>query len=353
MSIQARLVWDGGDEVRIPPEMGMPRADQMQGTALERLCELAGRICYDSLGKGRSSADYHAHIAEVGHTSVHEHAVITVHILEHDWQDYVRACANRRGVFVEIDTARTAITFNLRAINEWERHTTRVNRTRWNEGLRRTLKHHAHNLAPSIVEYSPETLAASPAVLPGQLDDNQAHVSLLVPSSRVVGEEFIRHRYSPSKRSTRYCNEESTPWVVHPLLMAYISDNDIPARARDVVWAQCEKTIALARHTYSRVAIDLESYLKDKGVDSSTARKQAKGAARGFLGLALETEMIFTASVAGWRDILRQRLSPHADAEIREVAASALAALRESRYAARFDDLRTAPAPDGLGVVLA
>ena len=25
----ARLVYDGGDEVRIPPEMGMPRADQI------------------------------------------------------------------------------------------------------------------------------------------------------------------------------------------------------------------------------------------------------------------------------------------------------------------------------------
>lgn len=43
----ARLVWDGSDEVRIPPEMGEPRADQMQGTAFERLAELAGRVCYD------------------------------------------------------------------------------------------------------------------------------------------------------------------------------------------------------------------------------------------------------------------------------------------------------------------
>lgn len=98
----ARLVYDGGDEVRIPPEMGMPRADQMQGTALERLCELAGRVCYDSLGKGRSSADYHSHIAEVGHTSVHEHAVITARFDVFDQAGVVKACVNRRGVHVRV-----------------------------------------------------------------------------------------------------------------------------------------------------------------------------------------------------------------------------------------------------------
>jgi len=42
----------------------------------ERLCEMAGRVCYMSFGKGRkSNAEYLGHIIGVGHGSVLEHAV--------------------------------------------------------------------------------------------------------------------------------------------------------------------------------------------------------------------------------------------------------------------------------------
>ncbi len=42
----------------------------------ERLCEMAGRVCYMSFGKGRkTNADYLGNIIEVGHGSVLEHAV--------------------------------------------------------------------------------------------------------------------------------------------------------------------------------------------------------------------------------------------------------------------------------------
>lgn len=50
------------------------REDQLQGSDGATLCEFAGRICYDSLGSGRSSADYHKHILDVEHGSVLEHA---------------------------------------------------------------------------------------------------------------------------------------------------------------------------------------------------------------------------------------------------------------------------------------
>jgi thymidylate synthase (FAD) len=50
------------------------RGDQLDGCDSENLIEFAGRICYDSLGTGRNSADYHAHILDVGHGSVMEHA---------------------------------------------------------------------------------------------------------------------------------------------------------------------------------------------------------------------------------------------------------------------------------------
>lgn len=42
--ISAALVWDGTDEVRVPEAMGKPSEGQLEGTARERLVELAGRV---------------------------------------------------------------------------------------------------------------------------------------------------------------------------------------------------------------------------------------------------------------------------------------------------------------------
>jgi len=53
---------------------------QDQGSDMARLIECAGRTCYDSMGQGRSSAEYHQHIREVGHGSVTEHASISFYL---------------------------------------------------------------------------------------------------------------------------------------------------------------------------------------------------------------------------------------------------------------------------------
>ncbi len=104
----------------------------------------------------------------------------------------------------------------------------------------------------------------------------------------------------------------------------------------------------------------LEAWLIGKGHKKTPARKQARGAARGFLGNALETELIFSASVKAWHDImLVQRASKFADAEIREVYAGAadntnhvIAALKQSRFADRFNDVDVVDSPDGIGNVM-
>ncbi len=57
-----------------PAMASRARDDQMQGSDGAKLIEFSGRICYDSLGNGRASKDYHAHILEVKHGSVCEHA---------------------------------------------------------------------------------------------------------------------------------------------------------------------------------------------------------------------------------------------------------------------------------------
>ena len=100
--MKARLVYDGADEPPvIPPEMGAPKDSQLNGTPREKTAELCGRICYDSLGKGRSSPEYHKHIHQVGHYSVYEHTPITVQFSldsEAELLPFVLACLNRPGV---------------------------------------------------------------------------------------------------------------------------------------------------------------------------------------------------------------------------------------------------------------
>ena len=50
---------------------------QDAGTPMERVIELAGRVCYESHGTGRTSSAFHRHLAEVGHGSVCEHVSMT------------------------------------------------------------------------------------------------------------------------------------------------------------------------------------------------------------------------------------------------------------------------------------
>lgn len=95
--IQAKLVYDGGDDLKIPEEMGTPAPNQMQGSVLMRVAELASRICYDSLGRGRSSADLHAHLKEVLNLSVYEHTPVVVRVS--DAGNYGVVLANRPGVW--------------------------------------------------------------------------------------------------------------------------------------------------------------------------------------------------------------------------------------------------------------
>jgi thymidylate synthase (FAD) len=192
------------------------------GTTGERLIECAGRTCYDSYGRGRTSQDYHKHIMEVGHGSVTEHA----------W-----------------------ITFFLGNI------------------------------------------------------------------SRGLTHELVRHRVGVaiSQRSTRYVDESDGDWVRHPLIDDYIErcEDDSAAELEDVM----NDVESEAKFCYDQIVAKLEPFLIKRGVDKFTARKQARGAARGYLGNALATEMVWSCNVRTLREtVLKQRANGGADAEIRRLA---------------------------------
>jgi thymidylate synthase ThyX len=341
----AFLVWDGGPEVRVPPAMGTPRSDQLQGTVREQLAELCGRVCYDSLGRtGRDSAKYHAHIREVGHYSTIEAAAFTVEFPGLEMADQVEALVNRPCLFVRDGMNGLRVTCNLRHAVEADVDEHLL----WQD-----IANVASDIAPHIVRgWSTETSNFSLRVVEPETDEEK-WVSLFLTMSRGASHELVRHGdwTAISQRSTRYVNESESPWVRHPLIDVFLREKGDAWGSTDVTDPRflMQHTYGSARSTYDRLVPQLQEWLLARGVDKTSARKQARGAARGFLGNALETQVIFSASVAQWRHMLRMRASDAADAEIREVFCKALACLKASRYGDRFADMELVPASDGIG----
>lgn len=354
----AKLVWDGGDSLRIPEEMGTPAPNQMKGSVYEQLCEIAGRICYDSLGKGRSSEDFHKHILEVGHLSVdeHPHATIEVHT---GFQLHV--FLNRPDFWVELAPGATRVTMNPRGIYEWNS---------WSRiicpdapdlvgsygSVGDQLSFQAEKLFPQIV--TPKNRPAEVVmqyekwtkVVPPRTDEEK-WVTMFVGGSRGFSHELVRHGNFTgiSQRSTRFVDEDGSPWVDHPLVQEYMAAADAPAETKKDLGVRIEGVKGLAREAYSRVSKELQTWLLSRGVEKLTARKQARGAARGYLGNALWTELIFSASVGQWKRMMRMRCCDPADAEIRSVFVDALRELKASRYGKDFENFELVQASDKLG----
>lgn len=354
----AKLVWDGTSEIRLPEEMGVPRADQLQGTAGERLSEVAGRICYDSCGTGRSSKGFHQHILEVGHHSVYEHHALTIrwdmNSEQLSEQDFLWAFVNRPGVWIEPEGYRLRVTFNPRVVLDWDK---------WNVGwigeektafVGKLLRYHAEQQWPQITPcpaYWDDTLLAR---VTGQTElvepyhDEEKWISMYLSGSRGFSHEQVRHgdRSAISQRSTRFVDESESPWIEHPLEQEFAKTCSTGEGLR----IMGNKVKSEAQNYYRSAVELLQGWLLSRGVDKLTARKQARGAARGKLGNALETQMIFSASVGQWKRMLRQRCNPFADAEIRAVYVQLLEdILKKSRYSEDFKSFKLVPCADGIG----
>jgi thymidylate synthase ThyX len=340
--------------------MGQPAANQLQGTDCDNLGELSSRICYDSLGKGRSSEALHTHIKDVRNHSIYEHINQTI-IFNIDPRQLIFPLLNRKGVWLEqAASGGLEVTCNMRALLEWGRHTKGINRTCGTEAIGAALRYHAHKLCPLIVdepEAKDETLnELIEQSIPKSLTDlsiDQAWISLYLYGSRGFTHEQVRHRFAMSQRSTRYVDESQSEYIIHPLITQYLNDPAIPAEDRQPLREAMKNSTETDRHTYRLLVENLETYLRAKGMEGTQAKKQARGASRGFLANALASEMIFSAPISGWHWILNQRKNELADAEIREVYTPALDALKQSAYGHYFSEYITVPSPDGLGTVLA
>lgn len=373
--IGAHMVWDGAGTPTIPEQllpsgpdpMGQIKAKgQFDGSAVEQVCEIAGRVCYDSFGAGRDSVAYHGHIQEVGHHSVLRHVNLTFEIPTPNPYMVATYLSCRPGVLVtDVRGDSIRATVSLQSAVEWQKWSAVHPFLMYRDGgcedsmdaLGRAIRNAYHIHAPIVMheglDLEGPAWAGVTTVMPNKREE--MWLTLLLTGSRGFSHELVRHTYrtAPSQRSTRYVDENGSPWVPHPLVTQFASD--CPDEFGDLVSTQEDGKGLIfdgARWVYKKIVDRLQPWLAEKGANKLTARKQARGAARGYLGNALYTEVVFSASVEQWLCMLGQRASGPADAEIREVFCKTLPLLQGSRYGAEFDHLELRPAEDGIGQVV-
>jgi thymidylate synthase (FAD) len=138
---------------------------------------------------------------------------------------------------------------------------------------------------------------------------DQGHESVLAHASatfyvqgvsRSLTHELIRHRWLAfSELSQRYVDMEDAEYVVPPNLAKYGEGED-------------GTTLAMAWES----AVDDYKYLAARMEARGFSRKKAREAARAVLPGMTETKIVVSGNLRAWRDFLKQRLTPHADAEI-------------------------------------
>lgn len=151
------------------------------------------------------------------------------------------------------------------------------------------------------------------ADIPGYIGNiiAQGHESVLEHSSatfyiegasRNLTHELIRHRHlNYSELSQRFVNVSETEFVLPPAFSEHLVDAEL-------------ETLGKVTSTVREAYVKLVEYLQD---DKGLPRKQAREAARSVLPGNTETKIVVSGNFRAWRDVLKKRLDPAADAEIR------------------------------------
>ena len=316
------LVHDG-EKTEAPEAMGKAREDQLRGSRLDVLSELAGRVSYDSLGRGRNSEEFHANIKAKRHHNIYRHCTMTfcVDASRVQWPpDHLWVLANRPGVYLtDYDGGILTFVANLQAVLEWNKRVPlNPTATKTSEGLGRLCRSSFYETAPLATGTAHAPLREDRLLNPGfavlsPMTDHEIYASVfLADISRVAMDELARHFWecAISAESTRYVDMSKRAWMPHPLFRT---------EGKDYAWCleQFRKIEFYCRSFYNSMAITLG---KIGDPASTTSVKTLRGAVRGVLGLSVGTRLIFTASLSAWKEIFRQRVSEHADEEIREAA---------------------------------
>lgn len=244
------------------------------------------------------------------------------------------------------------ITANMRAIREWFEFPMF---NAWGELLGKTLQNLAKEKAPLIFADIPfhavgenECKVVMPEI------EQEMWVSIFFTNvSRGFSHELVRHKFftAVSQRSTRYVDENESSWAYHPLIKNYLNSGCCGDNKVDQLLSKIKCVEFEAKEAYAEIVKYLQERMIKNGIDKFTARKQARGAARGFLGNALMTELIFSANIHQWKWMIKMRASRHADAEIRLVF-NEVYELLNARFPNQFNNWTKHECPDGIGYEL-
>jgi hypothetical protein len=254
--------------------------------------------------------------------SVQEHCNFTFvnDSYKHEAQrEIMLSCLNRPGVYVNKVGKEIRITANVRSIKEWYLWNNNIVNDSVHNMLGYFLRREARKYVPFALKEVNKELEELNVdsdhfkIVFDKVDPNERWITILVSGvSRNLSHEQVRHKFSTavSQRSTRYVDESDTEFEWHPLLNKYeTKDKNLGI---DIL-----KLEVSSRDIYTRTYNYLEECLSKDGIDKFTAKKQARGAARGALLTCLGTEFVFSATIAQWKRMLSQRMSDAADAEIR------------------------------------
>ena len=191
-----------------------------------------------------------------------------------------------------------------------------------------------------------------------------AAVSLAVRGiSRSCSAELIRHKAGTgvSELSQRFVDLADTKFVIPPKLLAGMrmveGDGDPwvgpprhrewhpEAMAYDAWKSRCLESLDAYESVVGRLTESDSGRGQDRGT-STDRRKRIREAARSVLPGCTETALVFTGNLRAWRNIIEQRCTPQADAEIRRLCCLFLK-LVSAEAPLLFEDYSLELLPDG------
>jgi thymidylate synthase (FAD) len=145
---------------------------------------------------------------------------------------------------------------------------------------------------------------------------------LVTGVSRSLTHELIRHRagFGYSQLSQRYVDESEARYVVPPMY------RDHPG-----LLEKWKKAMEAAHHAYLDLVEATEPYVAEQYPELARTdrRKIIRQSARSVLPNACETKIFISANARALRHFFEMRGSPHADAEIRELAVAMCRLMKE------------------------
>ncbi len=136
--------------------------------------------------------------------------------------------------------------------------------------------------------------------------------------SRSLLAEITRHRHlSFSVLSQRYVDESHPTYVTPPAI--FNASPEVQRKLTQLFAAACGPATG---DFYKKIADELVN-------STGCTRKQAREAARSVLPNATETKFVVTGNMRAWRDVLKKRMAPAADAEMQQFAQAVYNHLKE------------------------